>query len=139
MSILKRTKKTEEAVKPEKKARAPKASKRESVAKKSDAKPAKKLVTGDAYKVIVKPMITERAAGLASENVYVFMVFPGAGKVEIKNAIKSLYGVMPERVNIVNVLGKRKRFGRIEGRRSDWKKAFVYLKKGQHIDVYEGV
>ena len=117
------------------------ASSKKATTKKADAAPKKaaKQVTGDAYRVLVRPLVTEKTASLASEGVYTFQVAPGTNKVTVRQAVKALYGVTPARVNILNQRGKRVRFGRVAGRRNHWRKAYVYLKKGQHIDVYEGV
>lgn len=90
-----------------------------------------------AFRVLRRPLITEKSAALASDSVYVFEVTPSCGKIEVKHAIKELYGVIPRRVNIVAVSGKRVRFGKRHGVRRDWKKAFVYLKKGDTIDVFD--
>lgn len=93
----------------------------------------------DTSSVIVKPLISEKAATLASDNQYVFVVEKNANRIQVRNAIKGLYGVEPVSVNIMNVQGKKVRFGRRKGKRSDWKKAIVTLPEGQSINVYEGV
>ena len=93
----------------------------------------------DAYKVLSKPLITEKAANLGVENKYVFAVTPSANKVEIAKAIEAVYGIKPVKVNIVKVKGKKVRSGRITGKRQDWKKAIVALPSGKTIKVYEGV
>ena len=98
--------------------------------------PAKKAGR-QAYRVLRRPLITEKSAVLASEGVYVFEVNPSCGKVEVKHAIKELYGVVPRRVNMISMDGKHVRFGRRSGVRRDWKKAFVYLKSGESIDVFD--
>ena len=89
--------------------------------------------------LIVKPLVTEKTSILASQNTYVFVVESKANKVSIASAIKGIYGIQPTSVNIQNVRGKRVRFGKVSGRRKDWKKAIVTLPKGKTIDVYEGV
>ena len=95
--------------------------------------------TGDSYKVLIKPVLTEKTTALGENFKYVFKVGINANKVMVKKAIKSVYGVEPVKVNIVRVSGKRVRTGRIRGRTSDWKKAIVTLKKGDKIEVFEGV
>ncbi len=95
--------------------------------------------TGRAYEILLKPVVTEKATNLASENKYVFEVSPRANKIEIKKAVKNVYGVEPLRVNIIKVSGKEIRSGRISGRTKDWKKAIVTLKPGEQIEIYEGV
>ena len=111
--------------------------------KKSPAKIAeKKLETktlGNAYKILVKPLITEKAANLGSESKYVFAVSIEANKIEIAKAINEIYGIKPIAVNVIRVGGKKVRHGRIQGRRKNWKKAIVTLPKGKTINIYEGV
>lgn len=105
--------------------------------KKKDTK--KDKVNGRAYQILVKPLITEKAAAMGVESKYVFEVFKSANKIEIAKAIEEVYGVKPIGVNIVNKLGKKVRTGRIMGRRKDWKKAIITLPKGKTINIYEGV
>ncbi len=93
----------------------------------------------NAYRNIIRPVVTEKSAGLASENKYVFEVGASMNKIEIKKAIKDLYGVAPVHVRTLHVSGRDVRYGRTKGRTSDWKKAIVSLKKGDKIEVYEGV
>lgn len=114
-------------------------------AKKDDKKSGKiakgkpERIFRDAYKVIVRPLITEKAANLGSENKYVFAVNINANKIEIAKAVNEVYGIKPVRVNIISVKGKKVRYGRIIGQRKNWKKAVVTLPKGKTIKVYEGV
>lgn len=89
--------------------------------------------------ILVRPLLSEKTTMLESSGQYSFHVTPQANKIEVKKAIVSVYGVQPTRVNIVNVEGKKKRSGKIAGRRMDWKKAIVTLKKGDKIDIHEGV
>jgi large subunit ribosomal protein L23 len=103
------------------------------------SKKAKNDDTGLAYKILVKPLITEKATNLVSLNKYAFRVASKANKIEIKKAIKSLYGLEPLSVNIINERGKRVTSGRISGKKSNWKKAIITLKKGDKLDIYEGV
>ncbi len=108
---------------------------------KAAPKKAKRTVkdSSDAYKVLLRPIITEKAANQASGDVYLFEVAPKSDKVAVRNAIKALYGVTPRRVNILNRRGKVVRLGRRTGKRRNTRNAYVYLEKGTHIDVYEGV
>lgn len=139
-------------VKVEKKATKTPAVKAEKKVEKKDTKPAVKKVakkkadgkaikggTDQAHKILVKPMITEKATALGALNKYVFEVNPKMNKVEIKKAIRSIYNVDPIAVNIANYSGKKVRFGRIKGQRKGWKKAIITLKAGDKIEVYEGV
>lgn len=89
--------------------------------------------------VIVRPLVTEKAASLAGSNTYVFVVDKRANRIQVRSAIKQMYGITPLRVNIQNVSGKWVRFGRSQGKRSDWKKALVTLPAGKTINVHEGV
>jgi large subunit ribosomal protein L23 len=99
----------------------------------------KKHDTKDAYRILIKPLITEKGTYLNSENKYIFEVAPKANKISISKAIWSLYGVRPVKVNIIKVSGKKVRYGRIKGKTKNWKKAVVTLKSGESISVYEGV
>lgn len=103
------------------------------------SKISKKTVSSDAYRVLVKPLVTEKATNLAASNKYVFVVSEGANKISVAKAVESLYGVKPIKVNISNVSGKRVARGRIRGQRNDWRKAIVTLAAGQSIEIYEGV
>lgn len=89
--------------------------------------------------VIVRPLVTEKSAVLGAANTYVFVVTKQANRITVRTAIKEMYDITPTRVNIQNVPGKWVRFGRSQGKRSDWKKAFVTLPKGKMINVHEGV
>tara|TARA_Y100000031_G_C8132795_1_gene343757 strand:- start:174 stop:617 length:444 start_codon:yes stop_codon:yes gene_type:complete len=113
--------------------------KKETKKGKAAATKSKKMVSEQTDRVIVRPHITEKAAILAHANQYVFVVHPDANQIQIRNAVKELYGVLPVRVNVQNYAGKAVRFGRVRGKRKAWKKAIVTLPKGSKIDVYEGV
>jgi len=92
-----------------------------------------------AYRTLVKPLITEKATNLGAENKYVFVVNRATNKIEIAKAIEAVYGIKPQSINLINVIGKRVVRGRISGQRKNWKKAIVTLPKGQTIKIYEGV
>ncbi|HKK54578.1 MAG TPA: 50S ribosomal protein L23 [Patescibacteria group bacterium] len=94
---------------------------------------------GFAYKHLVKPLITEKAANLGINNQYVFIVSVKSNKVEIKKAINEVYGVKATNVNIINNEGKIVRRGRYTGKRKDFKKAIVTIEKGKSLNIYEGV
>jgi large subunit ribosomal protein L23 len=93
----------------------------------------------EAHRVLVSPLVTEKATVLSEHNKYVFIVSTSANKIAIAKAIHDVYGVKPVAVNIANVSGKKVARGRIKGVRSDWRKAIVTLKKGETIKIYEGV
>lgn len=106
-----------------------------------DKKPAKGALAkdggGQSAKVLMEPVTTEKASNLESLGKYMFMVDPQTNKVEVANAVRDLYGVKPVSVRIVNLKGKKVRFGRVEGQRKDRKKAIVTLKSGDAISLYE--
>lgn len=89
--------------------------------------------------VLVAPQISEKATMLAESNQVVFVVVPDATKPEIKAAIEMLFKVKVMSVQVTNAKGKEKRFGKAMGRRSDVRKAFVRVAKGQEINFAEGV
>ncbi len=99
----------------------------------------KKTKKGQAYRILVRPMITEKATNLSSINQYIFMVSNDANKIDIADAILEVYGIRPISVNIIKSKGKKVNRGRIVGKRRDFKKAIVTLKKGESISIYEGV
>jgi large subunit ribosomal protein L23 len=89
--------------------------------------------------VLVAPQISEKATMVADKNEQViFVVAPDATKPEIKAAVELLFKVQVDSVQVANLKGKSKRFGRSMGRRSDVRKAFVCLKPGQEINFAEG-
>jgi large subunit ribosomal protein L23 len=89
--------------------------------------------------VLVAPQISEKATYIADKHEQiVFVVTPDATKPEVKAAVEMLFKVEVKSVQIANLKGKSKRFGRGFGRRSDTRKAFVCLKPGQEIHFAEG-
>jgi len=95
---------------------------------------ARRLSREAMYRIILRPVITEKATALAERGQVVFRVAPEATKPEIKAAIEGLFGVTVIAVNTLNSKGKFKRFRGRPGHRSDVKKAFVRLAEGQNID-----
>jgi large subunit ribosomal protein L23 len=90
--------------------------------------------------VIVRPLLTEKTTRLQEEsNQYAFEVGDAATKIEIKQAIESLFGVRVATVRTQVVRGKVKRFGRYHGKRANWKKAIITLPEGEELNVYAGV
>ena len=88
------------------------------------------------------PLITERSSILREKfNQYVFKVHPDATKIDIREAVKKVFKVEVKHVRTANFKGKMRRLavGRPQGRRIDWKKAFVTLKKGQEIKLEQEV
>lgn len=92
-----------------------------------------------AFRILVKPLVTEKSAVAESINKYSFVVARSASKNQVKKAVTEIYGVKPVAVNVANVEGRRLRFGRSAGRRSDFKKAIVTLPAGKTIDIHTGV
>ena len=90
------------------------------------------------YSIIKKPHVTEKTSlGSDSTNTVAIVVDRDANKIEIKQAVESLFKVKVDGVRTVNVAGKVKRVGKNFGKRSNWKKAYVTLQKGQSIDFFE--
>lgn len=93
----------------------------------------------DIHEILRYPLVTERSTDLRENlNKIVFVVNPYANKHQIKRAVEETLKVKVERVNIVNVGGKKKRLGRFEGKKPDRKKAVVTLKKGEKLNIFEG-
>ena len=96
-------------------------------------------MTSDFYDIIRVPRITEKGARLKEKNnVLTFEVRPDANKVEVRKAIEGIFKVKVVDITTVNIAGKKKRLGQRLGRRSDWKKAYVTLKPGEKIEIFEG-
>lgn len=87
------------------------------------------------YRIIEKPVITEKAVALNGRNKYVFKVWQKTNKIEVRKAIEKLYGVKVKDVRIINTLGKKRQVGRFEGWKPGFKKAIVTLEKGHTIEV----
>jgi large subunit ribosomal protein L23 len=89
--------------------------------------------------VLLAPQISEKATYVADKNEQVvFRVSSDATKPEVKAAVELLFKVTVESVQIANVKGKQKKFGRFMGSRKNWKKAYVCLKPGQEINFVDG-
>ncbi len=85
--------------------------------------------------VLLAPHVTEKSTVAAEKsNQYVFKVRPEADKSAIKKAVELVFSVKVDAVRIANMKGKTKRFSATEGKRKDWKKAYVTLADGQTID-----
>ena len=89
--------------------------------------------------VLLAPIVSEKGTYVADKHEQViFRVASDATKPEVKAAVELLFKVEVESVQMANVKGKEKRFGKFMGRRQGWKKAFVCLKPGQEINFAEG-
>ena len=85
--------------------------------------------------ILLAPQISEKATFVAEKNEQViFRVVSDATKPEIKAAVELLFKVSVDNVQVANVKGKKKRFGKFMGNRKDWKKAYVCLAPGQEIN-----
>jgi len=95
----------------------------------------------DAYQIILRPLITEKSTWLKEKNREIcFEVHPQANKIEIKEAVEKLFKIKVDRVRIQRMKGKTRRVGRNVGRKKDWKKAYVKLKKGEKmVEYFEAV
>jgi large subunit ribosomal protein L23 len=94
----------------------------------------------DIYQVIKEPHITEKA-NLQKEGAdqVSFKVHRRANKIEIRQAVETLFRAKVLEVKTMSVQGKRRRLGRHVGKRSDWKKAIVKLAPGESIEFFEGM
>ncbi|MGI6394035.1 MAG: 50S ribosomal protein L23 [bacterium] len=93
------------------------------------------------FDIIRRPLLTEKSALLSKDQKqsYAFEVKLNSTKKEVKEAVEKVFNVKVDSVNTVIVAGKAKRVGRIFGRRSTWKKAYVTLKEGHEINLVEGL
>ena len=81
--------------------------------------------------IIIRPIVTEKTSDMMKDNKYTFQVAMGA--------IEAIFNVKVVNVNTIRVLGKTKRMGKYEGKRSDYKKAIVKLAEGNTIPLFEGM
>jgi large subunit ribosomal protein L23 len=94
----------------------------------------------DPRDVIVRPVVSEKSYALLDKGIYVFVVRPDANKIEIRQAVESIFSVQVVKVNTLTRKGKRKRNRRQPtfGTRPDTKRAIVTLAPGQTIPILEG-
>jgi len=86
-------------------------------------------------KILLSPVVSEKSTRISDANrQFVFRVLPGASKPEIRKAVELMFDVKVSGVQISNMRGKIKRHGQNEGKRADWKKAYVTLAEGHDID-----
>jgi large subunit ribosomal protein L23 len=90
-------------------------------------------------KVLIEPVLSEKANSLREEGKYVFKVDPSATKVQIKEAVRRLFNVHPISCTVMVVGGKPKRQRYKAGYTSSWKKAIIRLPKDEKIALFEGV
>jgi large subunit ribosomal protein L23 len=95
--------------------------------------------------VLIKPIFTEKQTALTDkyENRYGFIVKPSANKVQIKNAVETIYNVHVESVNTMQYDGKKRsrytKSGVVSGNTTAFKKAIITLKKGETIDLFSNI
>lgn len=90
--------------------------------------------------IIKRPLMTEKVVNQKDDqNKYTFVVDRDANKMEIRRAIEAQFNVVVTSVNTLNYNGKPKRQGRFTGYRAAWKKAVVTLRKGDKIEIVEGL
>jgi len=89
--------------------------------------------------ILIRPLITEESSILqAEQNKYTFEVHRSATRIDIRNAVESMFDVSVDSVRTMNCAGKDRRVGRNVGRRPDWKKAIVKLAEGEALDMFKG-
>jgi len=95
----------------------------------------------DYSKILLKPVVSEKANEAKEQSNRVsFYVHPDSNKVAVKLAVEAAFDVKVESVNIVRKQAMpRKKFGRVTGRISGYKKAYVKLAAGDKIEIFEGV
>lgn len=90
------------------------------------------------HEILVRPLVTEKSvAAMTVDNTYVFVVGLRANKHQIRNAVETVYGVSVADVRTAVYRGKSKRFGRHQGRQSNWKKAYIKLVDGHSIALLD--
>jgi large subunit ribosomal protein L23 len=93
----------------------------------------------DLGNVLVRPVVSEKTYALMERNVYVFVVNPRSSKIEVRRAVEEAFGVKVDKVNTLNRKGKatRNRRTNTPGRRANTKRAYVTLRSGDKIDLFE--
>jgi large subunit ribosomal protein L23 len=91
------------------------------------------------YKVLQRPLVTEKNSALQAQGKYAFKVAEEANKEQIKQAVEKAFKVTVTGVNVMMVSGKRRKMRGREVTSPSWKKALVTLKPGDKIELFEGV
>jgi large subunit ribosomal protein L23 len=89
--------------------------------------------------ILRKPIVTEKMHDMQEQGRYAFEVPLSATKHQIKTSVEKAFDVKVEKVNTMNVKGKRKRYGARYAAQKSWKKAIVTLAQGDTITIFEGV
>ncbi len=95
----------------------------------------KEKKSGEAYRILKIPHVTEKASISTIQNQYVFKISSRTNKTEVSKAVQEVFGVDVVSVRIINVPKKKRRLGKVKGFRKGYKKAIVKIKKGQKIEV----
>ncbi|QQO10636.1 50S ribosomal protein L23 [Breznakiella homolactica] len=90
-------------------------------------------------KILIEPVLSEKANSMREEGKYVFKVDPSANKTQVKEAVRRLFNVHPVSCTIMVVGGKPKRQRYKAGYTATWKKAIVRIRKDEKISLFEGV
>ena len=94
----------------------------------------------DARDIIIAPVVTEKSVTLMADKKYTFKVDNNANKIQIAKAVEEIFGVKVAKVNTISMKGAKRRMGRFEGYRSDWKKAIVTLTAdSKTIEFFDGM
>ncbi len=94
----------------------------------------------DLHDVLIRPLVTENSMDMMADKKYAFVVDKHATKTQIKNAVEKIFDVKVKKVFTSNRVGKVKRVGRNEGKRSDWKRAIIKLTEdSKGIEFFEGL
>ena len=91
------------------------------------------------YEIIKQPVVTEKTTKISENNQFVFKVENKSSKQDIKIAVEKIFKVKVKSINTIKIKGKTKVFKGTKGRRSDYKKAVVTLKKGETLDYSGGI
>ncbi len=87
------------------------------------------------YNVIVRPLLTEKSSNAQADNVYTFQIAPKVNKIQVRQAVESIWNVKVKAVRTMNCKGeeRRNRFGRFKTKTK--RKAYVTLKEGYSIEI----
>lgn len=88
--------------------------------------------------IIIRPVITEKSSRLMEQNKYTFEVHPKANKIEVRDAVSTLFKVKVVKVSTIYVRPKPKKMGAFLGKSRSWKKAVVTVAAGERIEFFEG-
>ncbi len=94
----------------------------------------------DPRDIILAPVVTEKSVTLMADKKYTFKVEKNANKIQIAKAVEEIFGVKVAKVNTISMKGAKRRMGRFEGYRPDWKKAIVTLTAdSKTIEFFDGM